>query len=138
MRGTKTGIRQIGVVLLLAALLLMPAGCSTGGDGIWVGATPLEEALSNGKPTVGEFGATTCIPCKKMKPIMEEIAAEYADRLNMSFVDVSKARDMAERYAITLIPTQIFFDSSGQEVARHIGYWPKEDVVAKLQEIGAI
>jgi len=131
-------IWRVATVVALAALLLLPVSCSLSGDGVWVGATPLEEALTNGKPTVAEFGATTCIPCKRMKPIMEEIAAEYSDRLNMSFVDVSKIREMAERYAITLIPTQIFFDSSGQEVARHIGYWPKEDVVAKLQEIGAI
>ncbi len=131
-------IWRVATVVALAALLLLPVSCSLGGDGDWVGATPLEEALANGKPTVAEFGATTCIPCKRMKPIMEEMAAEYSDRLNISFVDVTKARDMADRYAITLIPTQIFFDSSGQEVARHIGYWPKEDVVAKLQEIGAI
>jgi len=134
----KTGPWRVILAVALAALLLLPAACSVGDDGVWVGATPLEEALSNGKPTVGEFGATTCIPCKRMKPIMEEIAAEYGDVLNMSFVDVSKVKGMADRYAITLIPTQIFFDSGGQEITRHIGFWPKEELVAKLQEVGII
>ena len=134
----KASIWRIASVVALAALLLVPVACSLGDDSAWVGATPLEEALANGKPTVAEFGAATCIPCKRMKPIMEELAAEYGDRLNMSFVDVSKGTDLANRYAISLIPTQIFFDISGQEITRHIGYWPKEEVVAKLQEIGVI
>ena len=122
----------------LAALLLLTSACSIGGGSDWAGATPLEEALTNGKPTVAEFGAETCIPCKKMKPIMEQLAAEYGDRLNMSFVDVSKTRGMTDRYAITLIPTQIFFDADGQEITRHIGFWPWEEMVAKLQETGII
>jgi thioredoxin 1 len=134
----KTDICRVAVVLILAALLLLTAACSVSDDSPWVGSTPLEEALANGKPTVGEFGATTCIPCKRMKPIMEELAAEYGDILNMSFVDVSKTSGMSDRYAITLIPTQIFFDSSGQEITRHIGFWPKDELVAKLQETGII
>jgi thioredoxin 1 len=134
----KTGIWRIASVVVLAALLILPMGCTQGDGGAWVGSTPLGEALANGKPTVAEFGAATCIPCKRMKPIMEEVAAEYGDRLNMSFVDVSKRGDLANRYAISLIPTQIFFDTSGQEITRHIGYWPKEELVAKLQETGII
>jgi thioredoxin 1 len=134
----KTDICRVAVVLILAALLLLTAACSMGGGSAWEGSTPLDEALTNGKPTVGEFGAETCIPCKRMKPIMEEIAAEYGDVLNMSFVDVSKTSGMATRYAISLIPTQIFFDSSGQEITRHIGFWPKEELVARLQETGII
>lgn len=117
---------------------MVPVACSVSDSGDWVGAIPLEEALANGRPTVAEFGAATCIPCKRMKPIMEEIATEYGDRLNMSFVDVTKRSDLVNRYAISLIPTQIMFDASGQEITRHIGYWPKEELVAKLQEIGVI
>jgi thioredoxin 1 len=134
----KICIWRVGAVAALAALLLLTVACSVSDDSPWAGSTPLEEALTNGKPTVGEFGATTCIPCKRMKPIMEEIAAEYGDILNMSFVDVSKTRGMTDRYAITLIPTQIFFDSSGQEITRHIGFWPKDELVAKLLETGII
>ena len=118
--------------------LVLSVACSKGDSSAWVGATPLEEALSNGKPTVAEFGAATCIPCKRMKPILEELAAEYGDRFNMSFVDVSKQPDLANRYAISLIPTQIFFDTSGQEVTRHVGFWPKEEIMAYLEELGLL
>ncbi|MCX5992043.1 MAG: thioredoxin family protein [Chloroflexi bacterium] len=134
---TKASISLILLVSLMVSLVLSVA-CSKGDSSAWVGATPLEEALSNGKPTVAEFGAATCIPCKRMKPILEELAAEYGDRLNMSFVDVFKQPDLANRYAISLIPTQIFFDTSGQEVTRHVGFWPKEEIMAHLEELGLL
>lgn len=138
MRRKKTRIWQVASAVALTALLLMPVACSLGDDSAWVGATPLAEALVNGNPTVAEFGAATCIPCKRMKPIMEELAAEYGDRLNMSFVDVWKQTDLANRYRILAIPTQVFFDSSGNEVARHTGFWPKEEILAQLGEMGAV
>jgi len=137
MTRTKAGTSLILLLLLVASLVLSVA-CSRGDSSDWVGATPLEEALSNGKPTVAEFGAATCIPCKRMKPVLEELIAEHGDKLNLSFVDVRNRSDLARKYRIELIPTQVFFDSGGQEVSRHVGFWPKEDVLAHLQELGLL
>jgi len=126
----------------LAAALLLSVACSesdgTGDSSGWVGTTPLSEALTNGKPTVAEFGAATCVPCIAMKPILEGIVAEYGDRINLSFIDVRYNSNLTTKYKITLIPTQVFFDSVGQEVTRHVGYWSKEDVLAHLEELGFI
>jgi len=135
MTRTKAGISLVLLVCLMASLGLSVA-CSRGDSSEWVGATPLEEALANGKPTIAEFGAATCVPCKAMKPILEEIVAEYGDKVNLSFTDVRIHTNVATKYHITLMPTQIFFDSAGQEVTRHVGYWPKEDVLAHLEELG--
>jgi thioredoxin 1 len=134
---TKAGISLILLLFLVASLVLSVA-CSRGGSSDWIGATPLEEALSNGKPTVAEFGAATCVPCKAMKPVLEEIVAEYGDKLNLSFIDVRNNSNLTTKYKISLIPTQVFFDSGGQEVTRHVGFWPKEDVLAHLQELGLL
>jgi thioredoxin 1 len=120
------------------ASLMLSVACSRGESSEWEGTTPLSEALANGKPTVAEFGAATCVPCKAMKPILEEIVAEYGDKLNLSFTDVRIHTGVAAKYKITLMPTQIFFDSGGQEVTRHVGFWPKENVVAHLQELGLL
>jgi len=95
----------------------------------------LEQALSSGKPTLAEFGRGTCIPCKEMKPILENLAVEYQDRLNVSIVSVDEYRDLTNYYRIMAIPTQIFFDSSGKEITRHIGFWPKEEIIAQLQKM---
>jgi len=98
----------------------------------------LSEALANGKPTVAEFGATTCVPCKAMKPVLEGIVAEYGDIINLSFIDVRYNSSLTTKYKISLIPTQVFFDHAGQEVTRHVGFWPREDVQAHLEELGFI
>lgn len=128
--------KAAGLVLLACLVVsLLILACSRSDSSDWVGATPLEEALINGKPTIAEFGASTCIPCKKMKPILEEIVAEHGDKLNLSFTDVRIHTDVAAKYRISLMPTQIFFDSLGLEVDRHVGYWPKEDVLAHLEEL---
>ena len=135
--GTKTRLWLVVSVAALVAVLIMPVACS-GSDSAWAGTTPLEEALSNGKPTVAEFGAGTCVPCRQMKPVLEELVAEHGDKLNLAFVDVFQRRDLTNEHGITAIPTQIFFDSSGQEVARHVGFWSKDNVVAQLQEMGVL
>ena len=97
---------------------------------------PLEKALSSGKPTLAEFGRGTCIPCKQMKPILENLAVEYKDRLNVCIVSVDEYRDLTNYYKVMAIPTQIGFDSSGKEIFRHVGFWAKEDIIAKLREMG--
>jgi thioredoxin 1 len=99
-------------------------------------AITLKEALSNGKPTLAEFGRGTCIPCKQMKPILENLALEYKNRLNVSIVSVDEYRDLTNYYKVMAIPTQIGFDSSGKEIFRHVGFWAKEDIIAKLTEMG--
>jgi len=96
----------------------------------------LEQALSSGKPTLAEFGWRTCIPCKMMKPILEELAVEYKDKLNVVIVEVYEHRDLTYQYRIMTIPTQIFFDSSGREVTRHMGFWSKEEIIAQSQKMG--
>ena len=134
---TKAGVSLILLVFLMVSLVPFVA-CSKGDSSAWVGATPLEEALSNGKPTVAEFGAATCIPCKRMKPVLEELVAEHGDKLNLSFTDVRIHTNLATKYKIVYMPTQVFFDSGGQEVTRHVGFWPKEEIMAHLEELGLL
>ena len=96
----------------------------------------LKEALSNGKPTIAEFGASTCIPCKEMKPILGDLAKEYQDKLNVVIVEVYEQMELTRYYRIMTIPTQIVFDSNGKEITRHISLWPKEQIIAQLKKMG--
>lgn len=97
---------------------------------------PLEQALSNGLPTIAEFGRGICVPCKAMKPILEELAIEYSGKLNVVIVEIDDHMDQTREYGIMAIPTQIFFDSSGQEINRHMGFYAKDDIIAQLKEKG--
>ena len=83
-----------------------------------------------------ELGADRCIPCKAMQPIMKEIAETYADRVQVVFYDVWKDPAPARKYGIQLIPTQVFIDQKGNEVFRHVGLFPKEEILALLKKHG--
>jgi len=93
-------------------------------------------AVTSGLPKLVDIGAGTCIPCKMMAPILEELKKEYAGKLIVEFVDVRENADAVGRYKITLIPTQIFYDISGTERFRHEGFMAKEDILAKWKELG--
>jgi FKBP-type peptidyl-prolyl cis-trans isomerase 2 len=116
---------------------LVEIGASQPGPtGLDLASVPLGQALSNGKPTLAEFGSSTCIPCKQMKPILEQLAIEYEGKLNVVIVEVYEQRELTQQYGIMAIPTQIVFDSSGKEITRHIGLWPKEQIIAQLKKMG--
>jgi thioredoxin 1 len=88
------------------------------------------------RPRLVDLGATKCIPCKKMAPILDELKEEYVGRLDVEFIDVWQNRDAAGQYGIESIPTQIFFDSAGKELYRHQGFFAKDDILKKWRELG--
>jgi thioredoxin 1 len=83
-----------------------------------------------------ELGADRCIPCKAMQPIMKEIAETYADRVQVVFYDVWKDPEPARKYDIRLIPTQVFINQKGNEISRHVGFFPKEEILELLKKHG--
>ncbi len=137
--------RRIVLLAVVLSMLTLVMSCqsneptvpgvtqSTGSD---LTSIPLPKALTNGKPTLAEFGRGTCIPCKEMKPILESLAVEYQDRLNVPIVSVDEYRDLTNYYKVMAIPTQIGFDSSGKEIFRHVGFWPKDQIIAQLSKLG--
>ncbi len=96
----------------------------------------VRQALASGKPTVIDLGARHCIPCKKMAPILESLASEYRGRASVMFIDVHEDQATADKFHIQMIPTQIFFNSQGKEVKRHIGFMDKADIVRELKAAG--
>ena len=87
-------------------------------------------------PKLLDLGAGKCIPCKMMAPILEEMKKEYAGTLEVEFIDVWKNPDAGKQYGIEVIPTQIFYDATGKELFRHIGFYAKADILAKWKELG--
>ena len=91
---------------------------------------------SSERVTMIDLGATECIPCKMMAPIIEELKKEYAGRADIIFIDVWKNPDQAKKYGIRSIPTQIFFDANGREVHRNTGFMDKKRIVDILSRLG--
>ena len=97
---------------------------------------PVDRARLSGKPTMVEFGATGCIPCDRMQPILDKLCKKYPDSLNVVFVHVREEQILAARFGIRSIPVQVFFDRNGEEVFRHNGFFPEKEVHKQLTEMG--
>lgn len=87
-------------------------------------------------PRLVDLGAGKCIPCKMMAPILEELKSEYSGKFEVVFVDVWENPDEGKKYGIKIIPTQIFYDTTGKERFRHEGFFSKEDILGKWKELG--
>lgn len=95
-----------------------------------------DTAPAKALPRLIDLGAGKCIPCKQMKPILDDLAQNYATQFQTTFIDVWENREEGQRYGIRMIPTQIFFDASGKELFRHEGFMAKKDILAKWKELG--
>lgn len=87
-------------------------------------------------PVLLEMGAGKCQSCKAMKPVLEELEKEFQDKLNVKSIDVWQNEELAKAYKVNIIPTQIFIDPDGNEKFRHEGFFAKEDIIKKWQELG--
>ena len=98
----------------------------------------VDSSKANAKklPRLVDLGASKCIPCKLMAPILEDLKKSYEDRMDVEFIDVWKSPDSGKEYGVKIIPTQIFYSAEGKELFRHEGFLGKEDILAKWKELG--
>jgi thioredoxin len=87
-------------------------------------------------PRLLDLGADKCIPCRMMAPILDALQTTLAGKLQVEFIDVWKHQEKADAYGVRMIPTQIFFSPTGQELFRHQGFISREDILAKWRELG--
>lgn len=87
-------------------------------------------------PRLVDLGATKCMACKAMAPILEELDKTFAGQLKVEFIDVWENEDAGPKYGLRMIPTQIFFAADGRELFRHEGFFSREDILAKWAEFG--
>ena len=85
-----------------------------------------------------ELGSVNRVPCKMMKPVMEEIEKEYGEQVRVVFHDVwtEEGKPYARQYGIRAIPSQVFLDKDGNEYYRHTGFFAKEGIVEILKMQG--
>lgn len=89
-------------------------------------------------PRLVDIGSHSCIPCKMMAPILDELTRDYAGKLVVEFLDTELPQhaDAAKRYRVATIPTQIFVDAAGKELWRHEGFISRANILAKWAELG--
>ena len=90
------------------------------------------------RPKLLDLGAKSCIPCKMMAPLLADLGKEFAGTFDVAFVDLSEPANAAigARHAVESIPTQIWLDAQGKELARHVGFISRHGLLAQWRELG--
>lgn len=87
--------------------------------------------IESEKPVIVDFWAEWCGPCKKLSPMIEEIADEMGDQVTVAKVDVDSERTLGAMFQIMSIPSVLIF-KNGEKVDEFVGVRPKSEIVAKL------
>lgn len=89
------------------------------------------KVLKATQPTLVDFWAAWCTPCQMVAPVVEEVAREYGDRMQVFKMDVDANPNTPQSFGILSVPTLILF-KNGIEAKRVIGYRSKEALVEEL------
>ena len=91
------------------------------------------DVIKSPKPTIVDFWAEWCGPCKMVGPILEEISDEMAEEVVVAKHDIDSQPNVPTRYSIRGIPTMLLF-SGGELKATKVGATPKSDIVSFIKE----
>lgn len=126
-----------GIVLMGAAIMSFQSNEDTSSSANTGAALKLTDAAFNETikdgVTLVDFWATWCPPCRKLGPIVEEVALEIGDRAVVAKLDVDHNKQTARAYAVQSIPTIIIF-KNGKVVERYVGVQPKAKLIAAIEK----
>lgn len=125
---TRLGILGAVAAAIVAVLVLKPRSVEA--------PASAAEAVTSGRPKLLDLGATTCVPCKAMVPVLAGLEADYAGALDVEFIDLWKDREAGERWRVAVMPTQIFLAADGRELYRHEGFFSRHAVLAQWAKLG--
>ena len=119
------GRTSILVLLLLGWLCLTP-----GPPVLAQSAT----ALARG-PKILEFDRKFCPFCQASERVILAVKAEYPGQFEVEKLYIDEAEVLFRRYKVALVPTQVFLNAAGEEVARHEGVYEKGALIQKLRQL---
>jgi thioredoxin len=91
------------------------------------------EVLKSGKPVIVDYWAEWCGPCRQVAPVLEEIASEYGEKIDVVKLNVDENPVVTQRYGIMNIPTMSVF-KDGQVVKEIVGAKPKSALLRELAD----
>jgi len=112
-------------------------GCDTcvpvGGPAADTAAAPAIPANPD-RPSLVELGSDECQQCQKMQKVLAELEPVLAGKVDVVRVDTDVHTDVVSRFRLRLIPTQVIVDGKGQELWRHEGFIPLDELKAEIDQ----
>ena len=90
--------------------------------------------ISGPTPTLVDFYADWCGPCRQLAPVIEELSSEFAGEARVAKLDIDSNPQAVTKYGVRSVPTLLFF-KDGEVVDRLVGNQPKDAVAARLRAL---
>lgn len=92
------------------------------------------EVLGADKAVIADFYSDSCVPCKRLSPVLAEIEEEYGGKVKLVKININFDAELAEKYEVQTVPTVVFF-KNGAEASRQSGTLKKADIVSEIEKI---
>lgn len=98
-------------------------------------ANPDSWAYKGTQDAIIDFSAIWCGPCKRLSPILDDLAKEYSGKIIFYNVDIDACRELAQAYGVSSVPTMLFCPADGSTPTAITGAYPRDEIIRVIDYV---